>query len=154
MTQHFNRRQILVAGAAGVAIAGVAACSTSPDSEESAESQVASSTPEAPSKSGVIATTNDVPVGSVFKFTDPNSGIPAYLMQPAAGTFIAYSAKCPHQGCIVAASPEDSAFKCPCHGAKYDLASGQPDENTAKNLTVNGLANIPVTVSGDQISVA
>ena len=154
MTKHFNRRQILVAGAAGVAFAGVAACSTSPDSEESAEAQMASNTPAPTNGSGVIATTADVPVGSVFNFTDPNSGIPAYLMQPSVGTFIAYSSKCPHQGCIVAAYPEANAFKCPCHGAKYDLTSGQPDETTAKNLTVNGLAKIPITVTGDQISVA
>ena len=154
MTKYFNRRQILVAGAAGAAIAGVAACSPSPNPEQSQEAQPASESPVPANTSGVIATTNDVPVGSVFKFTDPNSGLPAYLLQPAAGTFIAYSSKCTHQGCVVEAYPDANAFKCPCHGANYDLVTGEPDEVTAKNITANGLAKIPVTVTGDQISVA
>ena len=84
MTKYFHRRQILVAGAAGVAIAGVVACSPSPDPEQSQEAQPASESPAPANTPGVIATTNDVPVGSVFKFTDPNSGLPAYLLQPFA----------------------------------------------------------------------
>jgi thiosulfate dehydrogenase [quinone] large subunit len=102
----------------------------------------------------VIAKTTDVPVGSVFKFNDPNTGIPAYLLQPAAGTFIAYSSKCTHQGCIVEALPDASAFACPCHGAKYDVATGAPDDTTSKNLTATPLAKISLSVEGDQISVA
>jgi thiosulfate dehydrogenase [quinone] large subunit len=102
----------------------------------------------------VVATASDVPVGGVFKFTDPNTGMPAYLLQPAAGTFIAYSSKCTHQGCVVDAFPEANSFQCACHGAKYDLATGAPDESTSKSLTATPLAKIALTVEGDQISVA
>jgi thiosulfate dehydrogenase [quinone] large subunit len=154
MAKQFGRRQVLTAGAAGVAIAGLAACSNSNSSSAPAEEEAASSTTPSGPASKVVATTSDVPVGGVYKFTDPNSGMPAYLLQPAAGTFIAYSSKCTHQGCVVDAFPEANAFKCACHGAKYDLASGAPDESTSKNLTATPLAKIALTVEGDQISVA
>jgi thiosulfate dehydrogenase [quinone] large subunit len=153
MGKQIGRRQVLTAGAAGVAIAGLAACSNSTGASGPTEEELASSTPTGPT-SKVVATAADVPVGTVFKFTDPNSGMPAYLLQPAAGTFIAYSSKCTHQGCVVDAFPDANAFKCACHGAKYDLATGAPDEATSKSLTATPLAKIAITVEGDQISVA
>jgi thiosulfate dehydrogenase [quinone] large subunit len=154
MAIEIGRRQVLAAGIAGVAVTGLAACSNSTGTSGPTEEELASTTPSSGPASKVVATAADVPVGSVFKFTDPNSGMPAYLLQPAAGTFIAYSSKCTHQGCVVDAFPEANAFKCACHGAKYDLASGAPDESTSKNLTATPLAKIALTVEGDQISVA
>jgi len=153
MAKQFGRREVLTAGAASVAIVGLSACSSTSEPSGQTEEELASSAPSA-ATSKVVAKTTDVPVGSVFKFNDPNSGMPAYLLQPAAGTFIAYSSKCTHQGCVVAAVPEANAFKCACHGAKYDLATGEPDETTAKNLTATALAKIALSVEGDQISVA
>jgi thiosulfate dehydrogenase [quinone] large subunit len=154
MAIEIGRRQVLTSGIAGVAVAGLAACSNSGGSAAPTEEETASSTPSSGPASNVVATTADVPVGGVYKFTDPNSGMPAYLLQPAAGTFIAYSSKCTHQGCVVDAFPDANAFKCACHGAKYDLATGAPDETTSKNLTATSLAKIALTVEGDQISVA
>ena len=153
MAKQIQRRQVLTAGAAGVAIVGLAACSSS-DSAAPTEEELATSVPSSAPASKVVAKTTDVPVGSVFKFTDPNSGIPAYILQPAAGTFIAYSSKCTHQGCIVEAYPDASGFACACHGAKYDSVNGAPDEATSKSLTATPLAKIALTIEGDQISVA
>lgn len=153
MAKQIQRRQVLTAGAAGVAIVGLAACSSS-DSAAPTEEELATSVPSSAPVSKVVAKTSDVPVGSVFKFTDPNSGIPAYILQPAAGTFIAYSSKCTHQGCIVEAYPDASGFACACHGAKYDSVNGAPDEATSKSLTATPLAKIALTIEGDQISVA
>lgn len=153
MTFQIGRRQVLGAGVAGIAVAGLAACSNSAGSAGPTEEELASSTPSSGPASKVVATAADVPVGSVFKFTDPNSGMPAYLMQPAAGTFLAYSSKCTHQGCVVEAYPDASGFGCACHGAKYD-STGTPDESTSKNLTATPLAKIALTVTGDEISVA
>jgi thiosulfate dehydrogenase [quinone] large subunit len=147
MTQRFARRDVFKVSAAGAVVVGLAACGAADDSSQPAISG-------AVGNSKVIATVSDVPVGSVFKFEDPNSGSPGFLMQPAAGTFIAYSSRCTHQGCAVEAYPEANAFKCGCHGAKYDLATGEPDEATSKSLTATGLAKIAITVTGDQISVA
>jgi thiosulfate dehydrogenase [quinone] large subunit len=154
MAKQFARRQVLTARAAGVTIAGLTACSNSTGASDPTEEELASSTPSSGPASKVVATAADVPVGGVYRFTDPNSGMPAYLLQPAAGTFIAYSSKCTHQGCVVDAFPDANAFKCACHGAKYDLATGAPDEATSKSLTATPLAKIAITVEGDQISVA
>ena len=153
MAIEIGRRKVLTAGAAGIAVAGLAACSSSTGSSGPTEEELASSTPSSGPASKVVAKTSDVPVGSVFKFTDPNSGMPAYILQPAAGTFLAYSSKCTHQGCVVEAYPDASGFGCACHGAKYD-STGTPDETTSKNLTATPLAKIALTVAGDEISVA
>ena len=154
MGNQIGRRQVLTAGAAGIAMAGLAACSNSSGTAGPSEEELTTSAPSTGGNSNVIATAADVPVGSVFKFTDPKSGLPAYLLQPATGTFIAYSSKCTHQGCVVDAYPDTNAFKCACHGAKYDLATGEPDEATSKSLTATALAKIALSVEGDKISVA
>ena len=154
MTHRYARRDALKVGAAGAVVIGLAACGSESETAQPSTAATARGTTGSMATEKVIATTSDVPVGTAFKFTDPNSGLPAYLLQPAVGTFIAYSSKCTHQGCVVDAYPEANAFKCGCHGAKYDLASGEPDEATSKSLTATGLAKIAVIVTGDQISVA
>lgn len=40
------------------------------------------------------------------------------------GQFVAYSAVCTHQQCIVAYQPENRMLVCPCHGGIYDPAKG------------------------------
>ena len=154
MTQRFVRRDALKVGAASAVVIGLAACGSQADSAQPIAVDSATPSAEATPTTKVIATTADVPVGSAFKFTDPNTGLPGFLLQPAAGTFLAYSSKCTHQRCVVDAYPDANAFKCGCHGAKFDLATGEPDEATAKSLTATGLAKIAITVAGDQISVA
>lgn len=98
--------------------------STAPSSSPSAAA-TASGPPStaAPSAAPGVAImpASAVPVGSAQPFTDPQTGNPAYLLQPKAGVFRAYSAICTHQGCTVSA--DSSGFTCPCHGAVYD-ASG------------------------------
>ena len=154
MTKRFVRRDALKVGAASAVVIGLAACGSKTDTTQPAVVDSATPSGEATPTTKFIATTTDVPVGSAFRFTDPNSGLPGFLLQPAAGIFLAYSSKCTHQGCVVDAYPDANAFKCGCHGAKYDLATGEPDEDTAKSLTATGLAKIAITVVGDQISVA
>jgi len=154
MTQRFVRRDALKVGAASAVVLGLAACGSKTDSAQPSAIGAASPSGMVQPATKVIASTADVPVGSAFQFTDPNTGSPGFLLQPAAGTFLAYSSICTHQGCAVEAYPDAKAFKCPCHGAKYDIATGEPDEATSISLTSKGLAKIAVTVTGDQISVA
>ena len=71
-----------------------------------------------------LGPSSDVPVGGVKAFTDPSTGEPAYLLQPKAGTFLAYSAVCTHQGCTVGFDQGSDQFACPCHGALFDASNG------------------------------
>ena len=46
------------------------------------------------------------------------------VTQPKAGEFKAFSAICTHKGCTVA-GVANGTISCPCHGSKYDAATGQ-----------------------------
>ncbi len=45
------------------------------------------------------------------------------VTQPAEGTFKAFSAVCPHQGCSVD-SVSDDVITCPCHGSTFSATDG------------------------------
>ena len=40
-----------------------------------------------------------------------------WVIQQAAGKFLAFSLSCSHQGCVV--NPEGAGFKCPCHSTTF-----------------------------------
>src|SRR6185312_6214959 len=62
-----------------------------------------------------IGPAKDVPVGGAASFQDPSSGAPSLVVQPVAGTFLAFDAVCPHAGCAVEYSTTSRLFICPCH---------------------------------------
>jgi thiosulfate dehydrogenase [quinone] large subunit len=73
-----------------------------------------------------IGAASSVAVGGAASFTDPATGEPAYVVQPKAGVFVAFSAICTHEGCTVGfqgGSPPE--FVCPCHGSIYNATTGQ-----------------------------
>jgi thiosulfate dehydrogenase [quinone] large subunit len=119
------------------------ASGTTPSATSSATSGVSAS-PTAAGK--VIAAAAGVPVGSSKSFTGPD-GAPAFLLHPAADTFVAFSAICSHQGCPV--SYVGPGFQCPCHGATYDQ-NGQVTGGPAPSP----LTKIPVKVTGDSVTTA
>ncbi len=96
-----------------------------------------------------IAKVSEVPVGSALQFNDPTSGAPAYVMQPRAGTFLAYTAICTHEGCIVNYDGAGS-FACPCHGAMFDANSGDVTRGPAQNP----LTKLNVFAQGPDIYIA
>ncbi len=69
-----------------------------------------------------IAKETEVPANSAKAFTDADSGQPAVLVHLQSGDFVAYSAACTHQGCLVSYKPDSQELACPCHGARYDPA--------------------------------
>ena len=85
----------------------------------------------------------------VFFFEDPQGG-PAFLLQPAAGTFLAYSGICTHNGCTVGYDEAAAEFACPCHGARFEVATGEPVQGPAQQP----LAKIAVVESGGTVSYA
>ncbi|HEY5185352.1 MAG TPA: Rieske 2Fe-2S domain-containing protein [Actinomycetes bacterium] len=119
--------------------------STAASSSASAAAAGPPSTPAPSAAPGVvIMPMSSVPVGSAQPFTDPQTGGPAYLLQPKAGVFRAYSAVCTHQGCTV--SPDSNGFACPCHGAMYD-SSG----NVISGPAPQPLQSISVVVVDGQV---
>lgn len=69
-----------------------------------------------------IGPASAVPVGGAARFDDPYTGEPAYVVQPRAGEYLAFSRICTHAGCRISfAGP---TFDCPCHGAQFDATTG------------------------------
>jgi thiosulfate dehydrogenase [quinone] large subunit len=65
-----------------------------------------------------------VAVGGSATFNDPKTGDPAVVVQPSAGSYAAFDAICPHEGCTVAYAAPDKLFICPCHGSEFNGETG------------------------------
>jgi thiosulfate dehydrogenase [quinone] large subunit len=101
-----------------------------------APSGASTTTSSAPSSNGSTTTVpvrpagtklgpaRDVPVGGAASFQDPSSGDPSLVVQPEAGTFLAFDAVCPHAGCTVEYDPTHKLFICPCHGSEFNGRTG------------------------------
>lgn len=57
---------------------------------------------------------NDFKVGEVISFRKEKA-----FVQKVEGGFMAFSAVCPHLGCVVNWNEIQKSFECPCHGAKF-----------------------------------
>jgi thiosulfate dehydrogenase (quinone) large subunit len=93
-----------------------------------------------------IGLASKVPVGGAASFTDPDNQQPAYVVQPAKGKYVAFSAVCTHAGCTVnppTGSPLE--FHCPCHGSIFNATTGQVVQGPA----VEPLPQIPLTLGSD-----
>lgn len=78
-------------------------------------------TPTPPPNGTKVASASQVKVGSAFAYDAPD-GNPAFIVQPAAGTYLSYSRVCTHEGCTVDFT--GSEFACPCHGAQFAEDTG------------------------------
>jgi Rieske Fe-S protein len=137
MTRATTRRAVLVGACATCAAGALVACGDG------------SATPSAPTTAAApgtaLGSTADVPVGGGTVF--PEAGV--VVVQPSAGTFAAYSARCTHAGCTVR-DVAGGTINCPCHGSRFAIADGAP---------LNGPATRPlvaakVTVTGTSITLA
>ena len=129
MAPEIPRRTVVVGAAALGAGLTVAGCST------------VSTAPAAPTDAP-IGSTADVPVGSGTIFADRR----VVVTQPTAGSFSAFDAACPHQGCNVGAV-EGAEIVCPCHNSRFGL-----DGAVLNGPATTGLTPVEVTVQGDQLT--
>jgi Rieske Fe-S protein len=113
-----SRRTVLAAGVvlAGAGVASLAGCSTGSSKAAGPAKQTVPSS----SAPAVLTEVAKVPVGSAVSAT--YQGQPILISRPTAGTIVAFSAICTHQGCTVA--PAGNRFVCPCHGSVYNAATG------------------------------
>lgn len=107
----FTRRRTVLCGAAvaglGVATAG---CAGGGGTD-------ASTTPTEPVDLGPASA---VPVGGATLFRERR----LLVSQPTDGEFRAFSAVCTHAGCVLDKVEGDEG-NCPCHGSRFDVASGK-----------------------------
>jgi Rieske Fe-S protein len=146
-------RRTVLAGACGTCAAALAGCATyttgRPAPTDLAPGPAVGGLPgDAPAGgagAGVLARTTDIPVGSGKVFADAD----VVVTQPTAGTFVAFSATCTHQGCTVSTITADTV-DCPCHGSSFALADGSVVSGPAKTR----LPEKKITVDGGQIRMA
>lgn len=151
-----QRRTILTAGGLVLAGGALAACggadstatapTTGPATAPTTGPAAAPATgaPAAP-VSGALAAVSQIPVGGGVIVPEP----PIVITQPVAGTFKAFTAICPHQGCLVSEVAENEIV-CPCHGSLFSAEDGAVLQGPA----VEGLKAASIAVQGDSIVLA
>ena len=117
------------------------------DEERSTRSDknVISRSEEQPSDRRAIARVSEVRRGTAMEFED-SGGNPAVLVHLRSGNFVAYSAVCPHQGCVVAY--KNGQLACPCHGSIFDPAN---NARVVMGPAQRPLLKIPVEVRGGDV---
>jgi len=134
-----DRRSLLAASGAVVAVGALAACSTemsnSVDEQDSSE-------PNSDFEPGSLKTT-DVAVGGGVVLDEQA----VVVVQPEEGTFLAYTAVCPHQGCLVNRVVENEII-CPCHDSVFSAVDGA----VVRGPALQGLTSAAISVDGGVIS--
>jgi Rieske Fe-S protein len=143
------RRTVLMTGSALGAAAALAACGGSGDATDSsaatpAPTQTSAGTESsAPGPQGeVLGPVDQVAVGSGVVYDGPK----VVVTQPAQGDVRAFTAVCPHQGCLVS-EVTNNEILCPCHGSLFSAEDGAVIVGPA----TTGLAAVDVTVVDDQV---
>jgi nitrite reductase/ring-hydroxylating ferredoxin subunit len=138
-----GRREALAGS--GVAVAGVllTGCGSG-DGAGTADTLADAAATAADEAVSRLVSAADVPVGGGTVVERAR----VVVTQPSEGEFRAFSAVCPHQGCLVT-DVDDGAIVCPCHGSRFDISSGEVLAGPART----GLEERAVTLDGDGISV-
>lgn len=135
------------ASASGATSSAPAASATptedAPSATASATAQGGSATPTGERLAG----TEDFPAGGGAIV--PTGNGPVVVTHPDDTTFVAFNARCPHQGCTVSEVLENTIL-CACHGSVFDAATGDRLEGPAPR----GLTPVPVEVDGGSVYLA
>lgn len=79
-----------------------------------------------PLPAGAFTRTEDIPVGGGKTFEAEK----IVVTQPTPGEFHGFDLTCTHAGCLVN-KVEYGQIVCPCHGSKFSIADGRPEEGPA-----------------------
>jgi Rieske Fe-S protein len=158
-TDKLSRRALGGLAAAGVSVPLLAACGGSSDSASDTSADSSSGTSGGSSGGGSPTTgssaggsggtsltkTSDIDSGGGRVFPDQE----VVVTQPASGDFKCFSAVCTHQGCLVS-GVSDGTIDCNCHGSQFSIEDGSVIQGPASSP----LAEVPITVTGDEIKLA
>ncbi len=134
-----QRRMVLAALPGVILLPGVlAACGMKEPAPPSSTVQATTTVPRAqvPVSDVAVGTAKEVRAG----------GEVVIVAQPTEGEFVAFSARCTHQGGIVQVV-RGMSLRCPLHGAEFDAATG---ENTGPPAP-RPLDVVPVVEQGGQL---
>ena len=145
------RRKVLAAGGV-VAVGGVlVACgggeSTTPTvaDETAEEAEIAEEIGDeevAADQGEQLVAVSEVPVEGGVVIEEP----PVVVVQPSEGDIKAFSAVCPHQGCLMSSVEANEIF-CPCHGSLFSAEDGAVLAGPANS----GLPAVTVRVQDDAV---
>ncbi|MGW4893850.1 Rieske (2Fe-2S) protein [Kitasatospora sp. NPDC004240] len=139
-----SRRTVLCGAAALAAAGGTAALSGCASSSPSGTGSAGSKPAASPKPPVVVGPAADVPVGGGKVYREQK----IVVTQPTQGQYEAFSAVCPHAGCVVD-KVEDQLIKCPCHGSNFNFSTGARVEGP----TVKPLPEYQVVVEGADLKV-
>lgn len=148
-----TRRGVLMgAGLAGLAGA-VAACSTAAvpfdatvggEIPHDEEVPTPSEAPDGQTTPIQVASTADIPEGGGLVILKDN----IVVTQPAAGEFKAFSAVCPHVGCLLD-KVANGTIDCPCHGSTFRISDG----SVVRGPATRPLTPVAITVTDGAITI-
>lgn len=149
-----SRRGVLMgAGLAGIAASAVAGCSTAAVPFDATDGGTIPHDEEVPTPSDApdgqtipvqVASTADIPVGGGMVNLKDN----VVVTQPVTGEFRAFSAVCPHVGCLLD-KVANGAIECPCHGSSFRISDG----SVLTGPATRPLTPVPVTVTNGAITI-
>lgn len=143
--QPISRRRLIATASATACALPLAACAgTSGEAAKPSGNATGGDAKNPAGGSHELAKVSDIPVGSTVK-AKAADGRPVLVSQPKSGEVVAFSAVCTHMGCTV--SPAGKELHCPCHGSKFDAATGRVLHCPAQRP----LPAVPVTVKGKQV---
>ncbi len=118
--------------------------SAAPTAVPTTAAPTAAPTSAVPTVDGFSVAAADIPVGGGKVFKEQK----LVITQPTRGSFKAFSAVCPHQGCLVGAI-EDGEIQCPCHASRFAVADGAVLNGPA----ATGLPAERVVVAGTTVTI-
>ncbi len=95
-----------------------------------------------------IAEVSGVEPGTAVPFVDASTGEQAVLLRLEDSNFVAYSAICTHQRCIVGYDGAEGTLECPCHGSIFDPANGAEVLN---GPATRPLPEVPVRIENGRV---
>ena len=138
-----SRRTLLAS--AGLAGAGAVALTGCGAAQGIAGGAISSATAAASGAIRDAISKAAIPVGGGKVLRDQQ----VVVTQPTKGEFKAFTSVCTHQGCQVA-DVSDGTINCPCHGSRFDIATGEVKQGPA----TTALPEKTVSVTAEGISVS